>query len=45
MIRQRLDAIDALNASDDIKQMYVNDVMENFGDDLRNKRIKLNFNS
>jgi hypothetical protein len=42
MIRQRLDAIDALNASDDIKRMHLNDVMENAGDDLRNKRIKLN---
>jgi len=42
MIRRRLNAIDALDASDDIKRMHLNDVMENVGDDLRNKRIKLN---
>jgi uncharacterized protein RhaS with RHS repeats len=44
MITERLNAIDALNASDDIKRLHLNDVMENVGDDLRNKRIKLNCN-
>ncbi len=45
MIRQRLDAIDALNANDNIKRMHLNNLIENIGDDLRNKRIKLNCNS
>ena len=34
LIRKRLDAIDALKASDSIKRMHLNDVMENVGDDL-----------
>jgi hypothetical protein len=41
-IRKRLDVIDALDASDNIKQLHLNDLMENVGDDLRNKRIELN---
>jgi RHS repeat-associated protein len=44
LIKDQLDVIDALDASDDIKRMHLNDVMENVGDDLRNKRIKLNCN-
>ncbi|GHT71981.1 hypothetical protein AGMMS50239_41290 [Bacteroidia bacterium] len=42
LIKSRLDAIDALKASDDIKRLHLDDLMENVGDDLRNKRIKLN---
>ena len=44
MILNRLDAIESLNASDHIKKMHLDDMMENIGDDLRNKRIKLNCN-
>ena len=40
MILNRLDAIESLNASDHIKKMHLDDMMENIGDDLRNKRIK-----
>lgn len=42
LIRDQLDAIEALNVSDNIKRIHLNDLMENVGDDLRNKRIKLN---
>ena len=42
MILSRLDEIEALDADDIIKQMHVNDLMENTGDDLRNNRIRLN---
>ena len=44
MILERLDAIEALDASDKIKKLHLDDMMENIGDDLRNKRIKLNCN-
>ena len=44
MILNRLDAIEALDASDNIKKLHLDDMMENIGDDLRNKRIKLNCN-
>ena len=44
LISDQLDAINNLNASDDIKRLHLNDLMENVGDDLRNKRIKLNCN-
>lgn len=43
MILNRLDAIKSLNASDHIK-MHLDDMMENIGDDLRHKRVKLNCN-
>ena len=44
MILNWLDAIEALDASDNIKKLHLDDMMENIGDDLRNKRIKLNCN-
>ena len=44
MILERLDAIETLDASDKIKKLHLDDMMENIGDDLRNKRIKLNCN-
>ena len=44
MILERLDAIEALDASDKIKKLHLDDMIENIGDDLRNKRIKLNCN-
>jgi hypothetical protein len=42
MIRSRLDAIDALDANDAIKKLHVEALMDDTGDDLRNKRIALN---
>ena len=43
MILSRLDEIEALDADDIIKRMHVNDLMENTGDDLRNNRLRLNY--
>jgi RHS repeat-associated protein len=45
MIRGQLDAVEALKASDNIKRMHVNDIMNNTGNDLRNNRITLNCKS
>lgn len=42
MILSRLDEIEALDVDDIIKRMYLNDLMENIGDNLRNNRIRLN---
>jgi len=42
MILSRLNEIEALDADDIIKRIYVNDLMENTGDDLRNNRLRLN---
>lgn len=42
MIRQMLDKIDALDTTDNIKRLHLNNLIENIGDDLRNKRIALN---
>ena len=44
MILNWLDAIEALDASDNIKKLHLDGMMENIGDDLRNKWIKLNCN-
>lgn len=41
MILSRLDKIGALDVDDIISRMYVNDLMENTGDDLRSSRIRL----
>lgn len=42
MITRRLDYIDSLNADDAIKKLHVDALMDDVGDDLKNKRITLN---
>lgn len=44
MILTRLNEIESLNASDDIKRMHVDALMDNVREDLMNKRIQLNCN-